>query len=120
MAKQSTKPYGAFYRYQWIPRCWAWSLGSQGKGGAIAVIANTGLGYGQPGETTLTERGRHLEWLFFKAYHDGYEYLGETHSMDVIYYMNEHPPMDNIIDCKIAQEWGLLGDPSLRIGGYPS
>jgi hypothetical protein len=117
---KSTKPYGAFYRYQWIPRCWAWSLASQGKGGAIAVIANTGLGYGQPGETTLTERGRHMEWLFFKAYHDGYDYLGETHSMDIISYMNEHPPMDYMLDCKIAQEWALLGDPSLRIGGYPS
>ena len=95
-------------------------MASQTKGGAIAVIANTGLGYGEPGENTLTERGRHLEWLFFKAYHDGKENLGETHATDLIYYMNEHPPMDDQIDCKIVQEWALLGDPSLMIGGYPS
>jgi hypothetical protein len=114
----STRPFGQFWYYQWIPRCWAWSMASQTKGGAIAVIANSGLGYGEPGEHTLTERGRHLEWLFFKAYHDGKENLGETHGTDLILYMNEHPPMDDLVDCKIVQEWVLLGDPSLLIGGY--
>jgi hypothetical protein len=114
----STRPFGEFWYYQWIPRCWAWSMASQTKGGAIAVIANSGLGYGEPGENTLTERGRHLEWLFFKAYHDGKENLGETHGTDLILYMNEHPPMDDLVDCKIVQEWVLLGDPSLLIGGY--
>ncbi len=84
------------------------------------MIANTGLGYGEPGEQTLTMRGRHLEWLFFKAYADGYVNLGETHGMDLVYYMNEHPPMADQTDCKIVQEWALLGDPSLLIGGYPS
>jgi hypothetical protein len=111
---------GDFWRVEWIPRCWAWAMASQTKGGAIAVIANTGLGYGEPGADTLTERGRHLEWLFFKAYHDGMKNLGETHGIDLIYYMNEHPPMDDLVDCKIVQQWALLGDPSLLMGGYPS
>ena len=116
----STRPFGDFWYYEWIPRCWAWSMTSQSKGGAIAVIANTGLGYGEPGAQTLLQRGRHLEWLFFKAYADGMENLGETHGMDLMYYMNEHPPMADQTDCKIIQEWALLGDPSLLIGGYPS
>jgi hypothetical protein len=111
---------GRFWYNEWIPRCWAWSMETQTKGGAIAVIANSGLGYGEPGANTLTEKGRHLEWLFFKAYRDGKNHLGETHATDLIYYMNEHPPMDDQVDCKIAQEWALLGDPSLMIGGYPS
>jgi len=111
---------GDFWYVEWIPRCWGWSMTSQSKGGAIAVIANTGLGYGEPGADTLTERGRHLEWLFFKAYHDGKDNLGETHGVDLVYYMNEHPPMEDQVDCKIVQEWALLGDPSLMIGGYPS
>ncbi len=111
---------GEFWYDEWIPRCWAWSMASQTRGGAIAVIANSGLGYGEPGADTLTQRGRHLEWLFFKAYHDGEVNLGATHGTDVIYYMNEHPPMADQTDCKIAQEWVLFGDPSLLIGGYPS
>jgi hypothetical protein len=117
---KSKRPFGEFWYYEWIPECWAWAMACQTKGGAIAVIANSGLGYGEPGEYTLTELGRHLEWLFFKAYHDGNENLGETHATDLIYYMNEHPPMDDQIDCKIIQQWALLGDPSLMIGGYPS
>jgi len=111
---------GKFWYNEWVPRCWAWSMASQTKGGAIAIIANTGLGYGEPGEHTLTEKGRFLEWLFFKAYQDGKDNLGETHGADLVYYMNEHPPMDDQVDCKIVQEWALLGDPSLMIGGYPS
>jgi len=114
------KTLGKFWTNEWIPKCWAWAMASQTNGGAIAVIANTGLGYGQPGETTLTQLGRHMEWLFFKAYHDGKQNLGETHATNLIYYMNEHPPMKDQIDCKIVQEWALLGDPSLMIGGYPS
>lgn len=116
----STKPYGEFWYYEWIPRCWAWAMASHTRGGAIAIIANTGLGYGEPGEQTLTQRGRHMEWLFFKAYKDGKVNLGETHATDIIYYMTEHPPMQDQTDCKIAQQWALFGDPSLRIGGYPS
>jgi len=27
--------------------------------------------------------------------------------------------MEDKIDCKIVQQWALLGDPSLKIGGYP-
>jgi hypothetical protein len=110
---------GEFWYNEWIPRCWGWAMASQTKGGAIAVIANTGLGYGEPGEHTLTEKGRFLEWLFFKAYHDGNDNLGETHGADLVYYMNEHPPMDDLVDCKIVQQWALLGDPSLMVGGYP-
>jgi hypothetical protein len=113
-------PVGEFWYLEWIPQCWAWAMETQTKGGAIAVIANTGLGYGEPGEHTLTNLGRHMEWLFFKAYHDGKENLGETHATNLIYYMNEHPPMNDQVDCKIVQEWALLGDPSLMIGGYSS
>jgi hypothetical protein len=111
---------GRFWYREWIPQCWGWAMETQTKGGAIAVIANSGLGYGEPGEYTLTERGRHLEWLFFKAYHDGMDHLGQTHATNLVYYMNAHPPMDDQVDCKIVQEWVLLGDPSLMIGGYPS
>lgn len=117
---QSTRPFGKFWYYEWIPRCWAWAMASHSRGGSIAIIANTGLGYGEPGAQTLTQRGRHMEWLFFKAYQDGKVNLGETHGTDLVYYMNEHPPMDDLTDCKIAQQWALLGDPSLLIGGYPS
>lgn len=117
---KSTRPFGKFWYNEWVPRCWGWAMTSQRKGGAIAVIANTGLGYGAPGNFTLWEMGRYLEWLFFKAYHDGNGKLGEAHATDLILYMGNYPPMDNQVDCKIVQEWALFGDPSLQIGGYAS
>jgi len=102
------------------PECWSWWLARKSTGGTIATIGNSGYGYGIQGENCLTGRGRFMELLFFKSYNEGRDYLGETHGMNLAYYMNEHPPMDDNIDCKIVQQWILLGDPSLKIGGYPT
>ncbi len=115
----STKsPVGRYWYKEWVPRCWAWSMAARKQGGCIAIIANTGLGYGQPGANCLTQRGRFLEVLFFRSYSEGKTILGETHSQELMYYMAEYPPMSNVIDCKIIQQWVLLGDPSLMLGGY--
>jgi len=35
-------------------------------------------------------------------------------------YVNTFNPMKYIIDCKVVEEWLLMGDPSLKIGGYAS
>jgi len=107
-----------FYRMEWIPRCWSWSLMNKVGGGGIAVISNTGYGYGIPGEDWNTGRGRFMEMKFFESYSEGHTVLGDTHAMDLIYYLNEFPPLEDKIDCKIVQQWALLGDPSLQIGGY--
>jgi hypothetical protein len=113
-------PYGKYWLKEWVPRCWAWSMAARKNGGCIAIMANTGLGYGQQGVDCLTQRGRFLEVLFFRAFSEGKDILGETHGQELVYYMNEYPPMDDIVDCKIVQQWALLGDPSLMIGGYSS
>lgn len=118
--------YGSF-----IPKCWSWWLTSKIGGGAIATIGNTGLGYGKPGETgdldgdNITEPdciealGGFIETEFFKAYGvDDVEILGETWGQAVATYLKVFPGMDYILDCKTVQQWALLGDPSLRIGGY--
>jgi hypothetical protein len=101
------------------PECWSWWLVRKSTGGTIATIGNSGYGYGIQGENCLTGRGRLMELLFFKSYNEGRDYLGETHGMNLAYYMNEHSPMDDNIDCKVVQQWLLIGDPSLKIGGYP-
>ncbi|MCK5458350.1 MAG: peptidase C25, partial [Thermoplasmatales archaeon] len=56
---------------------------------------------------------------FFKNYGvNNITILGQTHSQTLIDYINEHPPMDEKLDYKTVQEFALLGDPSLQIGGY--
>ena len=58
--------------------------------------------------------------LFFEQYSQGHTILGATHGHDIMEYMLRFPPMDDLIDCKIAQQWVLLGDPTLTIGGFSS
>ena len=110
---------GNYWAHEWVPKCWAWSMASQIEGGCIAIIGGSGLGYGIDDEDCLTGRGIFLRLQFFRSYNEGKDILGETHSAELIHYLNEFPPMDEKIDCKTAQQWVLLGDPSLKIGGYP-
>ncbi|MEA2054548.1 MAG: C25 family cysteine peptidase, partial [Candidatus Thermoplasmatota archaeon] len=112
------QPYGEFWYNEWFPRCWGWGLTVKIDGGSIATIANTGYGYGEPGENCLNVRGRYMELQFFKSYSEGKDMLGETHGTGLAYYLNKFPPMGDKVDCKIVQQWELLGDPSLKIGGY--
>jgi hypothetical protein len=44
--------------------------------------------------------------------------LGQAHTQALIDYLNAFPPMLDKLDCKTVQEFVLLGDPSLQIGGY--
>jgi hypothetical protein len=111
-------PIGGFWYRKWIPKCWSQSMANRMNKGCIGIIANSGYGYGISGEDCLTGRGRFMEIQFFRSFSEGTMYLGDTHGMDLTYYMNEFPPMEDEIDCKIAQQWVLLGDPSLMIGGY--
>ena len=107
-----------YYHSTWSPESWGWWMTRKFGGGSIATIANTGYGYGEPGEDCLEVRGRYMELQFFKSYSEGKDMLGETHASGLSYYMDKFPPMDDRIDCKIVQQWELLGDPSLKIGGY--
>ncbi|MBP1662079.1 MAG: hypothetical protein H6P94_328 [Thermoplasmatales archaeon] len=56
---------------------------------------------------------------FFKNYGvNGKTILGQAHTQTLIDYLNAYPPMLEKLDCKTVQEFVLLGDPSLQIGGY--
>jgi hypothetical protein len=114
-----TKPASGYYLYEWVPKCWSWSFCSLPDKGCIAIMGNTGLGYGIHGEECLSGKSQFMEIQFFKSFSEGRDILGDVHSNQIIHYMNEFPPMENKIDCKIPQQWTLIGDPSLKIGGYP-
>jgi hypothetical protein len=109
-----------FYHKKAIPHCWSWNLVNKQRGGAIAVISNTCLGYGIPGEQWNTGRGRWMEMAFYQSYAEGNTILGQTHGQNLMYYLDEFYTSEDVIDYKIIQQWALLGDPSLRIGGVLS
>jgi len=89
-------------------------------GGSIASIGYTGYGYGYMNEYSLNGLGGWIEPRFFYNYAvGGKEYLGEVHSQTITDYISIIGGVNSdIIDRKTIESWVLLGDPSLKIGGY--
>lgn len=118
----------ARHRYMWchgtpVPECFSWRLIRNPHGGAIASLGNTGLGYGMPGKVLTIGGGD--GWItieFFKQYGaEHHEILGDAYAQTLISYIHTFD-MTNLEEGhpKTVQQWVLLGDPSLKIGGYSS
>jgi hypothetical protein len=108
-----------------VPEAFSWRLVRSRHGGAIATMGNTGLGYGMPGVDLTTGGGD--GWItieFFKQYgeHYGqeeYKILGQVYQQTLTNYVNTFNMTDLAAGHpKSVQQWVLLGDPSLKIGGY--
>ena len=114
---------GFSHAYGWgefVPKCWSWWLTSKEEGGAIVTIGNTGLGMGLDGFDYPNGLDGWLYPRFFYNYRQlGKEHVGEAHSAAISDYVNEFDINggDNR-DRQMVQQWALLGDPSLMIGGY--
>ncbi|KAA0009535.1 MAG: peptidase C25, partial [Thermoplasmata archaeon] len=116
------------WTYQPTYECFSWHLVRMANKGAIATLGNTGLGYGQGGgydsngngiPDDVEYLGGYIEDRFFNAYGTkGKDILGETWQTAILDYIATYPPMEDQTDCKTIEEWVLLGDPSLQIGGY--
>ena len=107
-----------------VPECFSWYLVKMPRTGAIATIGNTGLGYGAPGKITTTEGldgGICIE--FFKEYgvqyndNSGAVFLGDVYSNTLKNYVDTFD-LEMLDHAKSLNQWTLLGDPSLMIGGY--
>ncbi len=108
-----------------IARCWGETLTLHPYGGCIAVIASTAFSY--ESSDVDSERGG-CEWLdihFFEQYQLQEEkILGDCWQATVHSFL-QHFPVDwsdtsktgDALIIKNLQQWLLLGDPSLRIGG---
>ncbi|HDS59978.1 MAG TPA: hypothetical protein ENN54_06805 [Thermoplasmatales archaeon] len=111
-----------------IPECFGWWPVKVPHGGAIATLGCTGLGYGTIGDSDgdgipdcIQYLLGYLETRFFELYgQEGVDVLGDMWGTAISDYNDLFPPMQDKIDLKTVQEWVLLGDPSLKIGGYSS
>jgi hypothetical protein len=113
-----------------VPECWSWWLVRKIGGGSIASFGSTGLGYGYVGNYSdidgdgndepdcLEGLGGYVEITFFRNYDEGIEVLGDLWSATMTDYLDVFPSMGDKIQMKQIQEWPILGDPSLMIGGY--
>lgn len=116
---------------QGIPvfECFSWRLTRKIGGGAIATFGNTGVSHGALSKTNPDKGGGSEQLLlyFFEDYNQNNTYiLGEAWGNAIEKYLknfpinwNENSFNDTALDAKIIEEWLLMGDPSLMIGGYP-
>ena len=112
----------AFLYGTWRPECWSWKLTSSPFGGAIATLGCTGLSW-----MGIEFNGGGSDWLeleFFKEYANGTTILGDIWKNVITRYVNEFPidwdtpsGETSSLDAKTVQEWTLIGDPTLEIGG---
>ena len=116
-------PDNAMWTYgQPVPECFSWRLVRNPNGGAIASMGNTGLGYGVPGRDCTTAGGD--AWItieFFRQYGAKEQHvLGDAYYQTQTEYVNTFDMTDlGEGHAKTVHQWALLGDPSLKLGGYP-
>ena len=101
------------------PECWSWTLTRQKNGGSIATIGMTGLGYGYLGQAVVQGLGGYIDAELIRQYSLGNHNLGAAHGLAITNYIITQGK-SQLADEKTVQEWALLGDPSLLIGGYSS
>jgi hypothetical protein len=111
----------------WTPECWGWKLTRMIGAGSIATIGNTGLGMTKEDKDSQEGASDFLDSQFFYEYGiNDIDILGEAWGKAITNYLDNYPidwntpaAWDYAIDAKTVQQWILLGDPSLKIGGYP-
>ncbi len=121
-----TQGFGHAYGYGvYVPKCWSWWLTSKENGGAIATMGNSGLGMGINGFNYPDGLDGWLLPRFFYNYGQlGAQYVGQAHSAAITDYVNEFDintkdtNSPGSADRQMIEQWVLLGDPSLVMGGY--
>lgn len=114
------------YDQDCIFECIAWRLVNKYNGGAIAVLTNTNICFGDTGDKNSNgipddaeQFGGLLAVEIFRLYgEEGMKNLGDIHSQTIKDYVSNFQVSTNKYHCKSVMEWILIGDPSLRVGGY--
>ncbi|MCD6171615.1 MAG: peptidase C25, partial [Thermoplasmata archaeon] len=119
------KWYSYLYKGENSPESWGWWIVRMANKGAIASLGFAGLDYFATGDNNNDSIPDCTQFYsgfmnvnFFKEYANGTSIIGEIQGNVVTKYVSVGEPMKDNIACKTIEEWVLLGDPSLRIGGY--
>jgi hypothetical protein len=104
---------------EYVPKCFSWFLTNLENGGAIAAMGNTGLGMGYHDAGYTTGLDGWLMPQFFKHYGtNNEEYIGAAHSYAIRDYALNFDCNTGDADRQMLEQWPLMGDPSMLIGGY--
>ena len=115
------------FRGEYTPECMGWWMTRKADGGNIATLGCTALGYTKEDKVLFKGGSEELEVQFFKQIgQNNVDILGDAWANAISWYVDTYPvPWDDIsltndswIDQEVIQTWVLMGDPSLKIGGY--
>jgi hypothetical protein len=109
-----------------VTECWGWALVNNPHGGSIATIASSAYSY--ESSDIQGDRGG-CEWLdihFFEEYIKGDSHvLGDCWQQTINRFLqnfsidwDDDSADGNALVVKNLEQWVLIGDPSLHIGGY--
>lgn len=101
--------------------CWSERFVNLPKKGAIATMGNTGYGYGILNEfCTIGGLDNYITTEFFVQYGtNGHNVLGEAYAATLTEYITHFKAEGwDAAHQKTVEQWVLLGDPSLLLGGY--
>jgi hypothetical protein len=101
--------------------CWSERFVRLAKTGAIATMGNTGFGYGILNEFCTTGGlDNYITTEFFVQYGThGHHVLGQAYAGTLTEYISHFKAEGwDSSHQKTVEQWVLLGDPSLLIGGY--
>jgi len=98
--------------------CFVWVMTKQRYGGSIAAVGNTAICRGEKGPNNSDVYNGYLVTRFFEVYGNETDVLGDIWRTEISRYVEKFDAQEDILDCKSVENWVLLGDPSLKIGGY--
>jgi hypothetical protein len=99
--------------------CFSWMYARKLFGGGIATLGNTAICKSESGENYPDIYNGYLACRFFEIYGNGTDIIGDIWKQEITKYVQIYDASEDMLHCKAVENWVLLGDPSLRIGGYP-
>jgi hypothetical protein len=114
-------------RTECVRECIGWNMVKKSDGGSIAHIGSSSTAWGSTGDANHDGVPDSVQNGFtsglctelFRAYgEDGKTILGKIHRDALTRVIEDNNARANKVQCKCVQEFILLGDPSLNIGGY--
>jgi len=117
-----------FHPFSFYPilKCWSEAMLLNAHGGSIATIGSTAFSYESSDVNSVRGGIESLDIHFFEEYGVNHvEILGEIWGKTIQDFLDKFPinwedPLHNgdAIIVKNVQQWLLMGDPTLKIGGY--
>jgi len=104
-----------------------WNMIKKSDGGTIAHIGSSSTAWGAEGDANHDGIPDSVQYgyttglcaEFFRVFDEGEtDILGSVYSDALIRIVDNHSACDDRLQCKCVQEFQLIGDPSLKIGGY--